>query len=135
MNVEFFQYPNNRKNLKRAHDDSDEVFLNKKNNNSLKEFSTDVVFQDFQVSNYNYNQTQQQQQNFYSMENIINQSHIVVPNPSISKPPQLINQNNINIQSSIPNNNNNNNNINSNNNQNNLNVLNRNPKNCLNHLF
>ncbi|KAM9993069.1 hypothetical protein ACTFIY_010538 [Dictyostelium cf. discoideum] len=104
MNAEFFQIPNNKKNLKRAHDDSDEVFLNKKNNNSLKEFSTDVVFQDFQVNNYNYNQTQQQ--NFYSMGSI--QTHIpsiVIPNPSISKPPQLINQNNINIQSSTPNNN------------------------------
>ncbi|KAM9958952.1 hypothetical protein ACTFIR_000003 [Dictyostelium discoideum] len=129
MNAEFFQFPNNKKNLKRAHDESDEAFFNKKNDNSLKEFSTDVVFQDFQVNNYNYYQTQQQ--NFYSMGSV--QSHtpsIVVPNPSISKPPQLINQNNINIQSSIPNNN-----LTSNINQNNLNVLNRNSKNCLNHFF
>ncbi|KAN0025563.1 hypothetical protein ACTFIU_001840 [Dictyostelium citrinum] len=141
MNNEFYQLPNNKKNLKRVHDEIDEAYLNKKNNTSIKEFSTDVTFQDYQVNQFYFNQPQQ---NFHStMGKIYNPNHmhsIVVQNPSISKP-QLINQNNINIQSSIPNitnynSNNNNNNINNNNNnQNNLNVINRNPKNCLNLFF
>ncbi|KAN0030681.1 hypothetical protein ACTA71_009322 [Dictyostelium dimigraforme] len=107
-------------------DDIDETFINKKNNISIKEFSTDVVFQDFQSNNFGFYQSQQ---NRFS-QNQIHMNNIIIPNSSSSSPPEPINQNNIGIQTSIPS-------ItgNTNNNQNNLNILNINTKSCLNHFF